>query len=283
MSKSVKITLSKISGTANAYYDMQDQNGNIIFSNVYGASLSNGITYSVLPTATSFTITSHGYLLLPSDVSGLKLWLKADSLNLTNGSPVTRWADSSALSNDATQSQSIAPTYISNQINGNPVVRFNGTTNFLALTNFISYAPTFSVFTVYKKRTAGVSFFTLSATASNDSYVLYDYTDGFMYTFTSGNNYTISSAQSGDRTSYSITSQVSQSGSDSAWVNGVNINLTNQSGAGVADGYKWIGHRTPGGEYADGDLAEIIFYSRVLTTTERQNIEVYLNSKYVIY
>lgn len=56
MSKSVRVVLSQISGAANAYYSMQDQNGNVIFSDVYGASLSNGITYSVLPTATLFTL-----------------------------------------------------------------------------------------------------------------------------------------------------------------------------------------------------------------------------------
>jgi hypothetical protein len=47
MSKSVRITLNQISGVANAYYDMLDQDQTYIFQQVYGASLSNGISYNL--------------------------------------------------------------------------------------------------------------------------------------------------------------------------------------------------------------------------------------------
>ena len=33
----------------------------------------------------------------------------------------------------------------------------------------------------------------------------------------------------------------------------------------------------------DGDVAEIIAYNRAVTSTERQQIEAYLNAKYAIY
>jgi len=59
MSKSIRITLSGISGAANTFYTMTDNLGNTIFTQVYGASLSNGLTYSISPIASSFTITSN--------------------------------------------------------------------------------------------------------------------------------------------------------------------------------------------------------------------------------
>jgi hypothetical protein len=36
-------------------------------------------------------------------------------------------------------------------------------------------------------------------------------------------------------------------------------------------------------EYFNGDVAEIIMYNRAVTSTERQQIEAYLNTKYAIY
>ena len=65
--------------------------------------------------------------MIPSDISGLKLWLKATSLSLSDNDPIGTWADSSGLGNDATQgTEANKPTYKTNILNGKPVVRFDG-------------------------------------------------------------------------------------------------------------------------------------------------------------
>ncbi len=60
--------------------------------------------------------------------SGLQLWLKADAGVTTNSSGlVTKWADQSGLSNDASQTDStIAPSVVMNSLNGKPTLRFPG-------------------------------------------------------------------------------------------------------------------------------------------------------------
>jgi len=72
----------------------------------------------------------------PDDVSGLSLWLKADALSLNDGDPVTTWTDSSTNSNDATQATAAKkPTFKTNIVNSQPVVRFDGTDDELDITD----------------------------------------------------------------------------------------------------------------------------------------------------
>ncbi len=85
MSKSVRITLNQISGVANAYYDMLDQDQTYIFQQVYGASLSNGVTYSVPSTSYQFTIVSSNSVLYEPVVAQFNFNLTARS--------VSEWVD----------------------------------------------------------------------------------------------------------------------------------------------------------------------------------------------
>jgi hypothetical protein len=61
---------------------------------------------------------------IPSDVTGLRGWWKADAIvGLTDGQDVTTWEDSSASNNDGTGATN-KPTYQTNEVNGLPCVRF---------------------------------------------------------------------------------------------------------------------------------------------------------------
>ena len=58
------------------------------------------------------------------------------------------------------------------------------------------------------------------------------------------------------------------------------INNSNEDG----NGNLLIGYQSQNGDhYLNGKVAEILIYNRVLTTTERQQVQVYLNTKYAIY
>jgi hypothetical protein len=50
--------------------------------------------------------------------------------------------------------------------------------------------------------------------------------------------------------------------------------------AGSAGNFDRIGMRS--GEYGQGNIAELMIYDHVLTTTDRQNVEAYLKTKYAI-
>lgn len=60
------------------------------------------------------------------------MWFAADSLNLSNGDPVSIWNDISGNGNDAEQSVSASqPTFTTGEINGLPAVVFDGTNDFM--------------------------------------------------------------------------------------------------------------------------------------------------------
>lgn len=73
-------------------------------------------------------ITGGGGGFVPTDVGGLVLWLRADTITgLSDGDPVSTWLDESGNGTDATSSSALRPTYQTSEINGLPVVRFDGT------------------------------------------------------------------------------------------------------------------------------------------------------------
>lgn len=58
MVKSITFRTSNIEGTANTFYDMKDDFGNLIFQNIFGASFSGGITYSIDPNTSQLIIST---------------------------------------------------------------------------------------------------------------------------------------------------------------------------------------------------------------------------------
>jgi probable HAF family extracellular repeat protein len=84
------------------------------------------------------------------ETGSLKCWLKADTLVLTNGAAVTTWTDSSGNGNNGTGSGANAPTFLTNQIGGLPVIKFDGTNDYLTLPGFLSSATAAEAFIVLK-------------------------------------------------------------------------------------------------------------------------------------
>jgi hypothetical protein len=81
--------------------------------------------------------------------SGLQLWLKADEGVTTSGSRVKRWGDQSGNGNDAHQADpERQPFLVEGQLNGQPVIRFDGVDDRLGLsgTNQMSAISLFLVF-----------------------------------------------------------------------------------------------------------------------------------------
>lgn len=67
---------------------------------------------------------------VPSDLSGLVLWLEADTIpGLNDGDPISTWPDDSGEGNDATGAGATRPIYRTNILNGLPIARFDGADN----------------------------------------------------------------------------------------------------------------------------------------------------------
>ena len=67
----------------------------------------------------------------PFPTDNLQLWLRADSVELTDGK-VSRWFDQSPNQYEIHQTDDAArPTVTENALNGQPTLAFNGTTSYL--------------------------------------------------------------------------------------------------------------------------------------------------------
>jgi hypothetical protein len=82
----------------------------------------------------------------PPDIAGLECWLKADAIGLADGANVTTWEDSHTSNKDATNST--GQTLETNEINGLPVVRFDGTDDRLLVSGITNNDATRTFFFV---------------------------------------------------------------------------------------------------------------------------------------
>lgn len=93
-----------------------------------------------LSTKYGLTLTPH----VPTDVTGLKLWVRAESLALSDGARIAQWNDESGQGNHLTQAtQALQPTYWSKASTGLPAVRCDGVDDFM--TAAFTLAPPFTL------------------------------------------------------------------------------------------------------------------------------------------
>lgn len=231
----------------------------------------------------------------------LALWLKADSLTLSNGDAVSAWSDSSGNGNSASQGTSGSrPTFVTNALNGKPVLRFNGSSTSLTIADSASLRPnTMAIIAVFKRNANSPTWSNLIIrpyfSNSNWAPPYSSWGLGARYDATHELNWaaTISGTINRSHPSTEITNDVfhivvaSQDGTNQrTYSDGTSIysgalagNIDNsQTGQNL-----WIG-ATPLGEFLSGDLAELIVYGAssgaALSTADQAAAQCYLNQKY---
>lgn len=215
-----------------------------------------------------------------TQISGCELWLKADAISgLSNGDLVSVWVDSSGNGNQASQIGTSRPTYQTSVLNGYPVVRFDGNDSFTDI--FTITNQNMTIFAVFAHDHNGSSQPSgpLWQTELNSN-------SGFFPRWTNNNQYLWTGAWINKTTTFTRNTWYSSmvlhgTGVSELWQNGTlnDSNLVNSVGLG---GFR-IGYRFNDNAYYRGDLAELVFYNRALTDSERLEVEAYLNSKYSIY
>lgn len=203
------------------------------------------------------------------------MWLKADSLSLSDGDPVGTWADSSGNANNATQSTSAQkPTYKATILNSLPVVRFDGTDDNLNLATNITDG-TVTIFIVANKLNTGsykdilvLSNIAVYADLNNGNFGCYsggdiDYGSGI------GSTHKLLYAK------YNAYNDVDLG------INGSFVNKTTgvSGDARVASAIS----SAAGSQQLQGDIAEIIVYDSPLSNANRDSVHEYLRSKYALY
>lgn len=219
---------------------------------------------------------------LPSSLGGLSLWLKADAGVTTSGSNVTSWTDQSANGFIFTIDIQNEPTYLSSFVNGKPAIEFIANDNSGLSNSSVSFNG-FTFFSVAKQKPTNTGRIfsaynnnVLIGTWGNESNRFYGGNEnGWLYEGTDqSTNFLITTAFSDADTSFGFyqngTLQSNGNSSSTVFIDGISV------GGGILDGGN-------GTEASDSYVCEIVIYNRTLTSTERQQVEAYLNEKYAIY
>lgn len=219
----------------------------------------------------------------PDTVATLNAWWKADSLALSNGAAVATWTDSSGGAADATQATGTAqPLFQTAQVNGLPVVRFDGTDDHLVSTASSSLTAT-TVFAVVKP--ANVANYMTIRGSDIDNGLQFRLDNTGKMQMVAENIALVGTATTTLSTTLFQVATISftSGASYNFYLNGTADGGTTTGVSIGASATTSIARNLPGGgESFNGDIAEIIVYSSVLSTGDRATVHSYLADKYGI-
>ena len=218
---------------------------------------------------------------------GLVLELQADALTLTDGDPVASWPDTSGHSNDAEQPvASTRPTFTTDAANTLPAVRFDGGDQLLVPQDASLEPDALSLFAVVNVDSASADAASgLISTADVDSftpgYTIFHRADVWEFRIASGDwsdatgagkprDQTVVLAATYDSGSQQQT--LYQNGTELASAGGQALSFNNnplQIGS-------WFSDRA-----FTGDIAAVALYDRALPAAEREQVEGYLEDKWL--
>lgn len=237
----------------------------------------------IIKNNTTFKIPRTGIIqpFLPSSLSGLSLWLKADAGVTLGGSSVTSWTDQSINGFVFTKDIQNEPTYLSSFVNGKPAIEFTTNDN-TGLSNTSFSLTGFTFFSVAKQKpTNGGRIF-----SSYFGNVLIGTWGNLSNRFYGGEGNGWLAEGELQSTDFLITTAFSDTDTSfDFFQNGVSQSSGNSNSTVILNGISVGGGIWNGGniEASDSYVCEIVIYNRTLTSTERQQVEAYLNQKYAIY
>lgn len=232
--------------------------------------------------------------IVPTDLSGLNAWYKADALALTNGAAVTSWTDSSTNARAATQATGAnQPVFNTAQINSLPAVTFDGTNDYLATAAFASPTAGGSVFAVVKANSSAAYRLLVNHAAAatwvaprsrfqariqdtgawqfivEDDAVAGNEVDTFPTTAVTGSWLLMEFVY--DQANLDIASS------------GTSLATKAKTGTLTSSTFPlYVGASTDGANNWNGQIAELVYYNRGLSSNERIQLRGYLQAKYAL-
>ena len=265
-------------------------------SSVNGWSTSNSFSGQTPTAVTANDTLTFSNFWTPSNVSTVAWLDAAASASLTASSgTVSAWANRTGGSVTASQASSASrPTVVANAMNGNPVLRFDGSNDFLATGNLFSGSSDWSVFSVTRLsgglNTNGRAAYTITAGGMVNGYtVLLARSDitNTLRTTTRANTDNLDSTSSSPSSSYSVgqtmVAGAQRSGTQAlaSWngsTSGASVTLqTNFSAGSMLEVGRYYGDSLYSWQ---GDVAEIVVTNTFLSVADRQRLEGYLAWKW---
>lgn len=218
----------------------------------------------------------------PSSIPGLQLWLTADSLILANGVSVDTWTDVSINARALTKGAFNAPTFVTNQLNGLPAVRFGGAQSLaFSGTPFLT-GGTMTVILVAKLLKPATSQRIIHTGADNAlSGRIIDMTTTGLMLFRDGSGGNITSTDYTTGTwRYATTVMDGSSSSVSIQGGTPTTGTISTSTADAASPFVLGANVTRSALFLNTDIAEVLAWNRALDSTERGQVQAYLADKY---
>lgn len=222
--------------------------------------------------------------------TNLASWFKADNGVSTSGSNVTQWLDMSPNADNASQTGSSAqPSLVTNAINGLPAVSFNGSSQFLQVAaNTTNAFGSVTIFVVAKPTAAptNATILDYGKGATNDNIKLLQPTSTglslYVYSGSSSSSVTSSSA---------VTLNQAQLWEATATSSGTGTIFTNSKQGVQGSVYgpdlsypsqNFIGTNNANSAFFEGQIAEILIYQGIPTTSNIVAVQDYLMNRYGI-
>lgn len=224
-------------------------------------------------------------------ISDLMLWYETsteesfEASEAIDGEVISTWHDinpQTAERLDATQTVSgTKPLYISEVVNSLPVIRFDGSNDFMDFNGKYLSGSQFTVFLVSSKRGSNVSNFILGTKGGGSTFRIGYYNSNFVGEITAGSSFSTPIENLISKPSIYTVNSSNKNGIE-YWINGgINPYSSIAAYGRPAPSTKWT-IANYYSQFANIDVAEIIIFTRRLKTVERRSIEKYLGKKYNI-
>lgn len=216
--------------------------------------------------------------------TNLALWLNAGDISgLSDGQSVGTWPDSSGQARHFTSDAASAPTYHTGVLNGRPVVRFSGA-QWLTTGSFASSFTAIEIYIVVKidadppAASGNTGIWGGWATGAYPSH--YPWTDGIIYEgFGSNTRYSVGNPTP-SLASWNVYNVRSSATNWSAHLNGTSLYSTGSNTVSINNGTHYIGADFNRQYGLKGDVAEVVIYSDIMSTGDREAIHTYFADKY---
>lgn len=232
--------------------------------------------------STGTTLASGGYTgTLP--MNGLEFWLRADAgVTADSNGLVSAWTDQLGGLSAGQSNPSIQPSLIAHDVNGLPALRFDGGNNYLD-TNFVGMGGQELTFFVVTKGNQYQSLLRFQPPGSGN-YLVYPWSSNPVFINSADGGAGAGIAAGLVSGQWNIGEVTYKAGDQmTTYDNGNLVASRAAANIGLPGGLPLtIGRYLGGGEYLQGDVAEVLIYNRALSSTERETVEDYLNGKYAI-
>ncbi len=242
------------------------------------------------------TVTAQNVVTIGSASANLNAfmicWLRSDAYVTYASSKVSSWLDQSGHGYNATQTNSAnQPSLVTGAINGLPAVSFNGSSSFMQFpTGFNNFSQGLSIFLVVKPAatTALSQILNLGTGSSNDYNLgieINSSTEAEYFGYTGAGSGMTSVSYGSAITATAQLIEVIQTGTTATILtDGANpvtnssMNTIPEPTTGRTNSY--LGQASGGGNFFNGEIAEVIIFNTALSTAQRESVEDYLTNKF---